>query len=155
KPETKRLLLGSARSEGFLQQFAKEQEAESAAILPAAGGSPVDSWGPYQKTVVEGGPVIRARAPVMGDTELLWYAELSSPIPRDAASHVSSIEDYNTKWIQLRDHFKSIRLFYTMLMTLITLFVLFLATWIALFTAKQISVPISALLHAASEVRKG
>ena len=42
-----------------------------------------------------------------------------------------------------------------MLMTLITLFVLFVATWIAMFLAKQISVPITALLDAASEVRKG
>ena len=42
-----------------------------------------------------------------------------------------------------------------MLMALITLFVLFVATWIALFLAKQISVPITALLEAASEVRKG
>jgi two-component system, NtrC family, nitrogen regulation sensor histidine kinase NtrY len=38
---------------------------------------------------------------------------------------------------------------------LITLFVLFVATWIALFLAKQISIPITALLEAASQVRKG
>jgi HAMP domain-containing protein len=38
---------------------------------------------------------------------------------------------------------------------LIALFVLFVATWIALLLAKQISVPISALLDAASQVRKG
>ena len=47
------------------------------------------------------------------------------------------------------------RYFYTMLMILITLFVLFFATWLALFLAKQISVPITALLDAAREVRKG
>ena len=40
-------------------------------------------------------------------------------------------------------------------MALITLFVIFVATWIALFLAKQISVPITALLEAAREVRKG
>jgi PAS domain S-box-containing protein len=40
-------------------------------------------------------------------------------------------------------------------MILITLFVLFVATWIAFFLAKQISVPIAALLDAATEVRKG
>ena len=36
-------------------------------------------------------------------------------------------------------------------MVLITLFMLFVATWIALFLAKQISVPISALLDAAAK----
>jgi len=155
KPETKRLLLGGVRSPGFLQEFAKEEEAESAAILPASGGLPADSWGPYEKPVGEGDPIIRVRAPVVQDDQLLGYVELTSPMPIDPARQVSTIEGYNTKWIQLRDYFKSARLFYTMLMTLITLFVLFLATWVALFIAKQISIPISALLHAASEVRKG
>jgi PAS domain S-box-containing protein len=42
-----------------------------------------------------------------------------------------------------------------MLMALLTLFMLFVTTWIALFFAKQISVPITSLLDAASEVRKG
>ena len=40
-------------------------------------------------------------------------------------------------------------------MVLITLFVLFVATWIAFLLARQFSIPISALLHAAEEVRKG
>src|SRR6202042_77952 len=43
----------------------------------------------------------------------------------------------------------------TLLMALITVFILFVAVWIALFLAEQISVPITALLGAASEVRKG
>ena len=38
---------------------------------------------------------------------------------------------------------------------MIALFILFVATWIALLLARQISVPISALLVAASEVRNG
>jgi PAS domain S-box-containing protein len=45
--------------------------------------------------------------------------------------------------------------FYTEVMILITLFVLFFTTWVALFLAKQISIPITALLEAAREVRKG
>ena len=50
---------------------------------------------------------------------------------------------------------KSVRSFYTWLLVLITVFVLFVAVWIALFMAKQISIPISALLEAAGEVRRG
>src|ERR1044072_7608725 len=42
-----------------------------------------------------------------------------------------------------------------MVMILITLFVLFFTVWVALFLAKQISVPIVALLGAAREVQKG
>ena len=55
----------------------------------------------------------------------------------------------------LRDGLRNAKRLYTMVMILITLFVLFFATWIALFLAKQISIPITALLDAASEVRKG
>ena len=50
---------------------------------------------------------------------------------------------------------KSARSFYLQLLFLLTLFILFIATWLALFLARQISVPISALLDAAGEVRKG
>ena len=44
---------------------------------------------------------------------------------------------------------------YLQLLVLITLFILFFATWLALFLAKQISVPITALLGAAQEIRRG
>jgi PAS domain S-box-containing protein len=50
---------------------------------------------------------------------------------------------------------KDVRQFYLMLIVLIGLFILFLASWLALFLAKQISVPIAALLEAAREVRSG
>ena len=71
------------------------------------------------------------------------------------ARQVSLIDRYNREWIGLRDGLRNAKRLYTMLMTLITLFVLFVATWIALFLAKQISIPITALLEAASQVRKG
>ena len=44
---------------------------------------------------------------------------------------------------------------YLLYMTLITLFVLFVSTWIARVLAEQISGPISALLEAAAEMRRG
>lgn len=50
---------------------------------------------------------------------------------------------------------KEVRSNYLLLLFLITLFTLFLAVWVALFLARQISVPISALLAAAQEVRRG
>ena len=42
-----------------------------------------------------------------------------------------------------------------MLMVLITLFVLFVATWLARILANRISTPITAILEAAGEVRRG
>src|SRR6202046_96781 len=50
---------------------------------------------------------------------------------------------------------KWFRNLYLLFELLIALFVLWVARWIALMLARQISVPISALLVAASEVRRG
>jgi len=50
---------------------------------------------------------------------------------------------------------KDFRNLYLLLLFLITLFILFVATWVAQFMARQISDPILAILEAADEVRKG
>lgn len=64
---------------------------------------------------------------------------------------LKSIEEFDA----LGRNRKEIRTSALLLLALISLFILFVATWIALFLAKQISVPISALLGAAREVRNG
>lgn len=73
-----------------------------------------------------------------------WLAQKQAEIERH-------IRDYDRLAITR----KEARRFYLMLLALIALFVLFVATWIALFLARQISNPISALLAAAAEVRRG
>ncbi|MBZ5626473.1 MAG: HAMP domain-containing protein [Acidobacteriia bacterium] len=154
QPETRQLLTGGARTPGFLEQFAKAQDAQFTAIFPAEGDVPVDSWAGTQAQAAPARSV-KARAPVNAGGKTIGYAELVSPIPVDVEDQVSAIKRYNDQWTLLRDQQKHWKLFYTMLMALITLFVLFVATWIAFFLAKQISVPITALLDAAREVRKG
>ncbi len=62
---------------------------------------------------------------------------------------------YMNEYNQLAAAQKQIKNTYLLFIVLIALFILFVATWIALQLARQISVPISALLAAASEVRKG
>ncbi len=59
------------------------------------------------------------------------------------------------KYHQLASDQRAIKNSYLQLLVLITLFILFFATWLALFLSKQISVPITALLAAAQEIRKG
>jgi PAS domain S-box-containing protein len=151
RPETRETLAGS-RVPGFLERFAREQDADSAVVLSADGNTVLDVWNSPNSNDTRS---VRARAPVVDAGKTIGYVDLSSPIPLDVADQVSSIQKYNNRWIELRDAVKDARLFYTMVMILITLFVLFFTTWIAIFLARQISVPITALLHAASEVRKG
>jgi two-component system, NtrC family, nitrogen regulation sensor histidine kinase NtrY len=66
-----------------------------------------------------------------------------------------SITDAVARYNRLHEEKKSTRSLYIRLLLLITLFILFLATWVAMFLARQISVPISALLGAAQEIRRG
>jgi len=74
---------------------------------------------------------------------------------KDLKQKEAEFRRYIRDYERLADKRKSVRQFYLLLLLLITLFILFLATWLALFLAKQISNPISALLEAAGEVRKG
>ena len=67
----------------------------------------------------------------------------------------SEIDRYMTEYSQLAAQKKNIRTLYLLFILAIALFILFVATWIALLLSRQIISPISALLVAASEVRKG
>ena len=75
--------------------------------------------------------------------------------PQWLEARQQEIESYIRDYDRLAISRKEARRFYLMLLALITLFVLFVATWIALFLARQISNPISALLDAAAQVRRG
>ena len=67
----------------------------------------------------------------------------------------SEIDRYMAEYSQLAAQKKNIRTMYLLFILAIALFILFVATWIALLLSRQIISPISALLVAASEVRKG
>lgn len=80
---------------------------------------------------------------------------LTTFVPIDLSRTQENITRAIAEYNQLHLNKKSLRSLYHQLLLLITLFILFLATWVALFFARQISVPISALLGAAQEIRRG
>ena len=85
------------------------------------------------------------------------YGDLTLRTARvlDLSRIQSEITDAVHRYYQLASEGQAIKRSYLQLLVLITLFILFFATWLALFLAKQISVPITALLGAAQEIRKG
>jgi PAS domain S-box-containing protein len=95
------------------------------------------------------------RAPVEAGGIVLGYV-LVAPRPRsDIAQQQQRIEQSIRKYDKLTVDRRGFRNFYLMLLALITLFILFFASWSALFLSKQISNPITALLEAAGQVRRG
>jgi len=96
-------------------------------------------------------PGVEARAALAGGGQVA--VRVAAPL--DLAAKEREIRGYIDDYEQLARNRKQYRDFYLMMLLLITLFILFVATWIALFFARQISGPIAALLEAAGEVRNG
>ena len=80
---------------------------------------------------------------------------LYGPLALDLEAKKREIQNYVYEYDRLAKDKSNFRNFYLLLLLLITLFILFFATWIALFLARQISGPITALLTAAQQVRQG
>jgi two-component system, NtrC family, nitrogen regulation sensor histidine kinase NtrY len=97
-------------------------------------------------------PDFTVSVPVEGADALLVE---TSRLPIDLARTKRDIDRNIAEYNDLSRHRTQVRNFYYLYMTLITLFVLFVSTWIARMLADQISNPIAALLRAAGEVRKG
>jgi two-component system nitrogen regulation sensor histidine kinase NtrY len=155
QPETRRLLVEGARTPGFLERFAKEQDLEAAAILPATGSVPLDLVGQYPILPSAGSHAVIARHSIEIDGAVRGTVELASRVPIDFVKKQLEIDKSDRDLKELAGNRRRFRGFYLLFMAMITLFVLFVATWLALFLSKQISVPISALLLAAGEVRRG
>ncbi len=101
------------------------------------------------------GETVTAEAPVGAPSGGAASLTLSIRVPVDLAQTQRKIDGYLKAYDELTLNRKSARSFYLQLLFLLTLFILFIATWLALFLSRQISVPISALLAGAGEVRKG
>jgi len=155
QPETRLLLVNGARTLGFLDRFAQQQDLAAAAILPAPGGVPLDSVGPYPILPSRDDRTVIARHPIVIDGAIQGAVELASRVPIDFVKKQLEIDKSDRDLKELAGNRRNVRVFYLLFMAMITLFVLFVATWLALFLSKQISVPISALLLAAGEVRRG
>jgi len=80
---------------------------------------------------------------------------ISARMPDVLSGKAHDIDRYRAEYARLAQDRRETRRFYVLLLVLITLFILFFATWLALYLSRLISIPITALLHAAEEVRGG
>lgn len=80
---------------------------------------------------------------------------LLARLPIDLAAKQQELNRAIAEYNQLAVDRTAFRKMYLLLLSLITLFILFFAIWIARYIAGQISTPITALLKAADQIRKG
>jgi two-component system, NtrC family, nitrogen regulation sensor histidine kinase NtrY len=135
-----------AQSADFYERFCQENQIEKAEIQHPDGGSRVlcSVSGTHQ------GDLARASIPTP-EGKLL----LSARMPLDLAAKQREINRAVADYDRLSVDRKAFRRLYLLLLSLITLFILFFAIWIARYMAGQISTPITALLRGAEQIRKG
>ena len=88
--------------------------------------------------------------------KILGYAVVSSRLPVNLTQQQNAIDHYHERYLALHDQRQNIRNLSLMFMVLITLFVLFVATWIARILANADQRARSPrCCEAAGEVRRG
>ncbi len=90
-------------------------------------------------------------APVEGGGVIL----VAIPLPREFSQTVHQVEASQQRYIQLSRERRRVRQTYVTLLLLLTMMVLFVTTWLALFLAKLVTRPLSALAEATQEISRG
>jgi two-component system nitrogen regulation sensor histidine kinase NtrY len=92
-----------------------------------------------------------ATAPVNGGGKIL----VAIPLPQQYSQVLRELEDSERKYVALRSERKLIRQTYMQLLLLLTVLVLFAATWFALYLSKLVTRPVSALADATEAISSG
>ncbi len=137
---------------GILDALCRQKEIASA-WLERTGGErlPVCNVPPDSAP----GKEFESRLRVAADAQTQATLVVRTRLPADLSRTQEEIDRNIREYDRLTVNRKSARATYLLLLALITLFILFVATWSALFLARQISGPIAALLQAADSVRRG
>jgi len=119
-------------------------------IFSGKGISSVHTTGP--------GDIISAFMPVhnpVAKDEILGYVSVSYFIPGDMVTKMSIISKTSEEYKQFRVLKNPIKLSYIITLSLVTLLIIFSATWFGLFLAKGITVPIQDLAEATKKIALG
>ncbi|HEX5483276.1 MAG TPA: PAS domain-containing protein, partial [Terriglobia bacterium] len=76
-------------------------------------------------------------------------------LPLNIQQMASQIQQEASRYDQLSREKKALKRTYLLILLLLTLLILFIATWFAMFFSKQVTVPVQALAEATHEVSKG
>jgi len=154
RPQTQALVMPGKHAPRVLEAFCREENVTAAAI-ESGNGVVVDQCGPQEALRPSQQDAVVVSHAVEAGGRMVGRVLLAPRIALDVAKTREAIKAYNSAYARLAGSRQNVRKSSVLLLALIALFVLFVATWMALFLARQISVPIAALVHAAREVRAG
>ena len=134
-----------------------QDDLEASLAIPAAWPllKPKLPWEEYSDQPMhfhwENTDYILGRSPV-GEQGVILVA---MPLPQKFSQTVEQIEASQQRYLELSLQRKQVRRTYMGLLLLLTVLVLFAATWFALFLAKLVTRPVSALAEATQEISRG
>ncbi len=147
-PETKTLIANPAADRAWLAQFCQSRDILAASIEPVTtddrSAKPIAKYGSFPGAKSPPAVVV-TRGPV----------RLAVAVPVDVVQQRLAIQEYHRAFDRLGTQRRAARSISLLVLILIALFVLFAASWLAFYLARQISGPISAILRAIEEVSKG
>src|SRR5258707_8067336 len=77
------------------------------------------------------------------------------PLPKNFSSTLEQIRSNQASYLALSREAKRIRGMYMLLLSLLTVLILFAATWVSLFVARLVTRPVAALAEATREISMG
>ncbi len=150
-PETHEAAVRGRIQASFFRSLSNERGIRQLIFAPLAG-VPVLLYQNFEKP---SSLLLHATADVKDNGKVLGKITIASVLNGDASAKEDAIQRFMDEQKQLAGRKKFYYDTYFLLICLLTLFVLFFAAWSAQILSRQISVPISALLEASQEVRRG
>jgi nitrogen fixation/metabolism regulation signal transduction histidine kinase len=135
----------------FFRSLCKKARIQQLVLTPESG-LPILLYQLFEKS--ENG-LLQAKAKVTDGEHEFGELTLAGALALDPVAKETAIQRFMDEQEHLGAHKKFYSDIYFLLLCLLTLFVLFFAAWSAQILSRQISIPISALLGAAQEVRRG
>ncbi|HLH01874.1 MAG TPA: ATP-binding protein [Bryobacteraceae bacterium] len=151
-PETRAVLASGRVPTEFFRALAEKAGIQQLVLIPPAPGLPILLHQKFQKT---SSPLLQAKAEITDGRARLGELTVAAALALNPDEKENAIQQFMEEQKHLGTHAKFYRDTYFLMICLLTLFVLFFAAWSAQVLSRQISVPISALLGAAREVRRG
>ena len=125
-------------------------EPANALVRQAASGTEGTAVDPVGE-----GDMIRAAAPIVVDGKRLGVVVVDSYVPKSVVKRREAIDRAFGEYLQLKIQRRPIQTAYTITLALITIVVLFSATWFGFYMARGITVPIQRLAEGTRAVAQG
>jgi PAS domain S-box-containing protein len=141
---------GAAKPAQWLAALCRDHGLVAVRILPVSSMTPLASFGHMPDTTTG-----TAMAKVQRDSNEIGSVLVAVAVRHDSLAGQQRIVDYIHQYDLLSREKSSLRDNFLQILALVAFFILFVATWLAQYLARQISSPISELVQGVGEVSRG